>query len=306
MSVSINNSNGTSAASFGGIDWWGKPTINFCEPDFQTLDHVAELFNSLSSIPIATCALHGLLHSWREGHGFAAFLIQTLVLVVGVGSFAFHATMHRAGQLLDEVPMLVAVSALCWSVVRLRLPEKGGQRELLLVFIALVDVAAIYVYLQGTFLLFVVSYSAAVVFLVGFSIYHFHNDAFVLAQKNCKTLQRLMHVAALFYCGAFLFMWLPEALLCPHYPVFIDRLKLHAWFHLSSCVGAYLCCVYAIFAEPHHLANSHIEYEVSVLTFGVPAPHVYSGPPTSESRKSVSVTRDIVKSSANKKSTSNK
>ena len=257
------------------FDWWGKPTINFCEPDYATVEWIAEFWNTASSIPIATFALHGLLHSWRQGHSFAAHLLQFLVVVVGLGSMAFHGTMCRGGQMLDELPMLYAISALMWGGLCLKLKEGDPLRQTTLAVVVLLDLIATLVYLTGGFLLFIVMYVTCVVVFIAICIQHFHFDPWVLAQPQHKTLQRLMHVAAAFYAGGFLFLWLPEAYFCAQYPVFTDKLKLHALFHLTSCVGSYTASVFVIFAEPEHLVGSRIRYRRSPLTFFLRAPHVY-------------------------------
>jgi dihydroceramidase len=97
--------------------WWGAATADtdWCEPNYLWSSYVAEFWNTLSSIPIATFALHGLWHC-RQQHLELKFWVSYIgVFIIGLGSVAFHGTLLRWGQVLDEVPMLWA--SLCFLYV---------------------------------------------------------------------------------------------------------------------------------------------------------------------------------------------
>ena len=48
------------------------------------------------------------------------------------------------------------------------------------------------------------------------------------------------------YAGGFLLLWIPEVIFCPAHP-WIERLKLHAWFHLTSAVAPYVFLLFAVY-----------------------------------------------------------
>jgi len=67
--------------------------------------HIAEFWNTLSSLCILFAGILGLLlHSSATRIRFK--LNFGLWVVVGLGSVAFHATLLRSMQMLDEVPMM--------------------------------------------------------------------------------------------------------------------------------------------------------------------------------------------------------
>lgn len=94
----------------------------------------------------------------------------------------------------------------------------------------------------------VVIYCVLVVMLVSRSA--------MLVKENKSAVQRkLLYIATGFYLGGFLFLWLPEHALCDivhpleSRPANVERLQLHAWFHLTSTVGPY---AYLLFSEMEH------------------------------------------------------
>jgi hypothetical protein len=97
--------------------WWGEATADtdWCEPNYQWSHYVAEFWNALSSIPIATFALHGLCQCRQQQLELKFWVSYIGVFVIGLGSVAFHGTLLRWGQVLDEVPMLWA--SLCFLYV---------------------------------------------------------------------------------------------------------------------------------------------------------------------------------------------
>jgi len=54
-----------------------------------------------------------------------------------------------------------------------------------------------------------------------------------------RSSQRLLAIAASLYGGGFLFLWIPGELLCRHVPL-MQRLPMHAVFHLTSTAGPHL------------------------------------------------------------------
>jgi dihydroceramidase len=97
--------------------WWGPATADtdWCEPNYLWTHYIAEFWNTLSSIPIATFALHGIWQCHRQRLELKFWVSYAGVFVIGLGSIAFHGTLLRWGQVLDEVPMLWA--SLCFLYV---------------------------------------------------------------------------------------------------------------------------------------------------------------------------------------------
>ena len=96
--------------------FWSPATANvdWCEPNYQYSFYIAEFFNTLSSIPIATCGIIGLRQCIKYNYETRFFIANIFVIIVGFGSMAFHGTLLRSGQVLDEVPMLWSTLAMLY------------------------------------------------------------------------------------------------------------------------------------------------------------------------------------------------
>ena len=103
---------------------WGLPTasIDWCEPNYAITPWIAEFWNTVSSLAMVTAGLIGLASrrfAWEIRVAFG------LLVLVGLGSMAFHGTLRFELQMLDELPMLYLVTWLVWLLV-----ETGPERRL--------------------------------------------------------------------------------------------------------------------------------------------------------------------------------
>jgi hypothetical protein len=96
--------------------YWGKPTANYdwCEDNYVLTPYVAEFWNALSSLPTLTVGLYFLLKARKHAYGYRFEVAGAMLAIVGLGSAAFHGTLTRWGQILDEVPMLYSSSVFLW------------------------------------------------------------------------------------------------------------------------------------------------------------------------------------------------
>ena len=105
----------------------------------------------------------------------------------------------------------------------------------------------VYFHLKNSvyFQVFVVMYALSVLALVIMSY------KFAAASGNA-TLIRLVKLSAGVYIGGFLFLWIPEHLLCvlpssdSNRPPIVEAIQLHAWFHITSTVGPYAFLLFAL------------------------------------------------------------
>ena len=104
--------------------FWGVPTasIDWCEQNYAVLPWVAEFWNTLSSFAMVGAGLVGVSTRRFAAEIRVAF---ALLILVGLGSVAFHATLRFGLQMLDELPMLYLVTWLVWLLV-----ENGPTRRL--------------------------------------------------------------------------------------------------------------------------------------------------------------------------------
>src|SRR5690606_6161248 len=94
---------------------WGPvtATVDWCEANYAFTPLVAELFNTASSLAMVAFGTAGIaLHRGVLPRRYLAAF--ALLVLVGLGSVAFHATLRFELQLLDELPMLWLVLLVTW------------------------------------------------------------------------------------------------------------------------------------------------------------------------------------------------
>ena len=101
----VPEAHGTAA---GKTPWWGPSTssVDWCEANYRHNERVAELWNTLSSIPLVLVMIYGLVKCHQHNIEWRFRLCYIALGVVGCGSVAFHATMTHAGQASDELAMI--------------------------------------------------------------------------------------------------------------------------------------------------------------------------------------------------------
>ena len=100
--------------------YWGSvdANVDWCERNYATTQYCAEFYNALSSLPIAGFALFGLIMGRRHARADTRISFAfSLMVLVGLGSFMFHATLRRYAQAMDELPMLYGSIALLYNAI---------------------------------------------------------------------------------------------------------------------------------------------------------------------------------------------
>ena len=149
---------------------------------------------------------------------------------------AFHATLLKSAQALDELPMVYCSLVMTYCVV---IRRKDEQNDLAIIkrwrrFFTLYALAFTWAYFKSEdyFLLFLASFAAVVTYLViqGWRI--------VFRDRQSRTLRMLYLVAALSFIAGVGMFWLPERQLgCDHA---LQALHLHAWWHVLALTGTYV------------------------------------------------------------------
>jgi len=265
------------AAEAGELDTdayghWGPPTgdYNFCEVDYAITYYLAEFFSAMSSIPIALYGVYYLRQTALHGHGWKIALSSVGVIIIGVGSFAFHGTMLREGQMLDELPMLWSAVFFLFTALTLGEPPNSTKSNLIGLGLMTYAIVNSIVYFTGGFVYFILAYIFAVLCVFASTARHM-----LLPENKEHHLMRSFALRAMgFYAGGFVLFWLPEQILCgnqnlPHHErgpiqsladlpvskvqegtsvhflsstqcIFFYRswqVPLHAFFHFTSALG---------------------------------------------------------------------
>lgn len=233
--------------------FWGPTTgnIEWCEKNYAVTYYVAEFWNSLTSLTIVYVGAVGV-HTTRADNAPGAYIFGYAVLiVVGLGSTAFHTTMRREEQTLDEVPMLFLVAAMLHLSLSARVvanqmmaPKSVKQRHkhdhvrfksrlaLCLTSVCAGVCALMFVYPDNP-IIFNFSFGFTVFLLVIFSLSrYFYGGS---SGRPVPMAQRIGEYALLTYSvGGF--FWCVEPHVCEH----VQPLQLHAWWHIAAGLATHL------------------------------------------------------------------
>jgi dihydroceramidase len=240
--------------------YWGPTTstVDWCETNYQVTPYVAEFFNTSSSLALALIGLLGMwLHPWAERRFHMAFFA---IFIVGLGSVAFHGTLQKHWQAMDEVPMLYTAFAFVYITLTQRYHLKASTRYMLA--ISLISHALITTYLvtafdgQLQFTLFHISFGTAEVY----SLYQMF-QLYLEYKKNGKStdLTTIFERGFVLYISAF-FFWFADMLGCeyinPSYTataflplnsltIFITQ--FHGLWHVFVSMGTYNLALYSLY-----------------------------------------------------------
>eukprot|EP00929_Paragymnodinium_shiwhaense_P008574 TRINITY_DN112530_c0_g1_i1.p1 TRINITY_DN112530_c0_g1~~TRINITY_DN112530_c0_g1_i1.p1 ORF type:complete len:296 (+),score=14.49 TRINITY_DN112530_c0_g1_i1:56-943(+) len=267
--------------------YWGPATatVDWCEPNYVHNRYVAEMWNTLSCIPMLVVSLRGLYLARKYKLEMRVYLCWAGIGIIGIGSALFHATLKWTGQVLDELPMIYASLIFAYTAVEasnvtLRypwLPWAEGTYSVLFTIA--------YFYFPFVFPIFIVAYGVAVLATIfqSWRVYKLytvvngsaaHGDASSTGISDvARNWQKtLFWIAASFYPGGFLLLWLPENTLCPLYPELFQKLYFHAIFHIISTISPYC---YVVFMTYHRVVAVNKKPAEHRLGNGLPYVHVF-------------------------------
>jgi len=89
-------------------------TLDWCEANYQFSHYIAEVANSFSNLFTIVLATWGGFCAIRQSLPTRYVTGYVGVALVGLGSFAFHATLLFEAQLADELPMIYVGSMALW------------------------------------------------------------------------------------------------------------------------------------------------------------------------------------------------
>jgi len=160
--------------------------------------------------------------------------------------FAFHATLWRSMQLLDELPMVWANSVFIFIVVAMEDTRERHPRRVeafaITVVTLLVSVAVV-IFDKEDQNIFLLGYGGGVVFL-------FIRSGALNFKHNSRGKVLLLETAMFFYGGGFL-LWLVDRMFCPT----VRSLYLHAFWHLTAGIGTFTIVLFWIWIRQEVLGT---------------------------------------------------
>lgn len=222
------------------LDRGAAGSVDWCEPNYVHSHYVAEWWNTLSSLPLVILGIYGLVRVLRargvEPRFAVAFAAMTLV---GVGSTAFHGTLLKSAQALDELPMIYCGLTFVYLIVNRQLETRHHRIWQLGLGLYAALFTVVYLTFQAYFVFFIWSYAAIITALVLLSA------RLAFGPEGSAMHRWLFGISAGSYVGGVALLWMPEHVLlaCDH-PA--QALELHALFHITSLIGTYMWILFAM------------------------------------------------------------
>ncbi|KAI1761298.1 ceramidase [Hypoxylon sp. FL1150] len=226
---------------------WSPPTsrANFCEEDYAFTFYLAEFINSISNIAYVYLALR-----YMYGPGSRGILaprwdfMSVSLLVLGIGSFLFHASLRSITEFADEFSML----GLTWSMLQasLTVRQSPAKARLISIGLAVIFTAFSAFYLQSPQIIYqVIAFASGILAVILRSQYVFHliQPAFPKAKSrdwNARTWK------GIFTCLAGYLLWNIDLQYCAELRALRHQLglpwawlfELHGWWHILTAIGA--------------------------------------------------------------------
>lgn len=170
-------------------------------------------------------------------------IILSLIVIIGIGSTYFHATLSVFGQIMDEMGIIWIVQ---YSALFILPP---GEHTLLVQAAFLPSVFLGYIFFSTLLGLFLPIVSHILVLSCAPIGFYIHVKAFQRSQS--KTAKHRFRLALRFFFAAWA-CWLTDRLLCPQVQQLREIIgfqpQLHACWHILIGITAYIligvCCEY--------------------------------------------------------------
>lgn len=238
-----------------GSGYWEphSSSVDFCEANYLHGKIVAEPHNAWSSLVFVAFGVVGALH--RPGCQERMFLLPHLVLIsIGLGSAAFHSTLHWFWQSTDEVPMLWLNMSHLYILVVIHI-ESGilganqnknalMQWTALVFWLITICYTFFYYSYRAFYAVFLVTFSITTTAIILWTAYM----VFVRNDRKLDNLQLQLWKCAFTSFVAFGFVpWVIDMNLCGRLDTYYNSLPgffkgwtLHILWHISSGYGAHL------------------------------------------------------------------
>jgi len=290
------------------LGYWSPvtSTVDWCEPNYEHFDTVAETFNTFSSIFYLIVELwfvYRLERLYRSNAITAKLRLPRIYLemigglIVGVGTYLFHMTLTREHQMLDELSMNATILIHLYSMINMDdeagIKVENGKNKsfrmfglfnttkgaitavfcttLFAISFAVYDtmIPVVFQTLFGLSILAGVSLSVAQCFKKYENVGSEYKRHFEVATRD-----KIALISAVVGSSILGFaVWLTDNNTCPRF----EHFKLHAVWHLLTAYAAYLWGMFAVHCHcTDKLARQLASGETAAVTKVVwgPMPHV--------------------------------
>ncbi|KAM5354415.1 hypothetical protein ACJ41O_001064 [Fusarium nematophilum] len=227
---------------------WSPPTsrANFCEEDYVITLFLAEFVNALTNISYIYFALRSMYGSGSRGLFAPNWdFMSVSLLILGIGSFLFHASLRQTLEFVDELSMMLLAWSMLQAALTIRPPRKTPPHlisPVLAVFFTSFSVFYIY---SAKIIYQVIAFWIGLI-LIGLRIhylFHWLEPGFTKAQSRDWSI-RAVKASAICLFGYLI--WNIDLEFCAELRNLRERVGLpwawifefHGWWHILTAIGA--------------------------------------------------------------------
>jgi len=234
--------------------FWGIPTstLDWCERNYEVSPFIAEFWNTISNLGMIIPPIFGIYEIVKLGLERKFILTHIFLIVVGIGSWAFHMTLLWPMQLADELPMVWGNSILIYQLWEIR---KSAKRQMnwsiiILCFTYCFFFTALYLIYKNP-LIHHGMYAILVLVVLWL-------DLRLVNLNQCRTCTRLLSTGIFMYVFGF-GLWNIDNQMCRQITdvrALMPRTlkpftQLHAWWHILAGYATHLHILFGIHARGH-------------------------------------------------------
>ncbi|ORY06497.1 alkaline ceramidase-like protein [Clohesyomyces aquaticus] len=269
-------------------------TLNWCEEDYYATIYAAEIVNTLTNLLFMYLAIKGIRNCVTNGHDRIFIVTFAGYLIVGTGSFLFHATLKYPMQLVDELSMIYTTCLMFYATFSYRKSRIYSQGLAAFLVALALFITLYYHYLQDpTFHQNAYALLTAIVLFRSMWIMEvnirpkFRSEERQAAnprsdsetkevrdREDVRDKEILRQMWTMIACGLSIFLggfaiWQLDNVFCPTLRRWRRQVGLpwgillegHGWWHLMTGVGAYFYIVWGIWLR-HCLNYRQDDYEL--------------------------------------------
>ncbi|KAL2064069.1 hypothetical protein VTL71DRAFT_4563 [Oculimacula yallundae] len=235
-----------------GVSAWGEKTsaTRFCEMDCYATSYIVQLICTLTCAAYVYLGARGIANTRRHSKDNVIIMGHAMLIAVGLGSVAYHATIKYTGQMLDEASMLYATATIIYGAFTVTIGDAGRRALSVIATIAIVAVSIIHYCLsiERAFRIFFTS-----MVLVGFLQCVWLLSTRISDPVALKGMKKLAFYGFISYVSGIV-VWKLDTVYCAELTQLRDRIGMplgfltegHGWWHCLTAIGVYY---YVVFIE---------------------------------------------------------
>ncbi|KAI0543114.1 ceramidase [Xylaria digitata] len=226
---------------------WSPPTssANFCEEDYAVTRYLAEFINTLTNLVYVFFALQYMYGPGSRGLFAPKFDFMSIsLLILGIASFLFHASLRQNLQFGDELAMLGIV----WSILQglLTVRRSSTYDRFINTSLAVVfPFFAVFYLWTGKIIYHVIGFALAIAVIIirGVYLFYWRKPGF----SETKVAEwRIRGLIALVLMGVAYILWHIDLELCAELRELREHLglpwawllEMHGWWHVLTAMSA--------------------------------------------------------------------